>query len=228
MRNNLLLSVIIAITILSSNFLVLAKPEELQLTIIEMRLNGRPAKPSPIPSTDDSSTNPDYGTLSYHWYTTASYYVNGANNIGLTPSDVVTAVTISANTWDVETSNAVFSFIGSTDLKAGLRDNFNVVSFGTYKRGVIGVTYLWSSGGRLLETDTILNTYYGWSLTGGSGKMDVQNIMTHEFGHWCGLNDLYANKDYWLTMYGYSNYGYTYERTLGLGDILGLQSVYGI
>jgi hypothetical protein len=57
--------------------------------------------------------------------------------------------------------------------------------------------------------------------------MDVQNIMTHEFGHWCGLADLYADKDYWLTMYGYSNYGETYKQTLGLGDILGLRAVYG-
>ena len=57
--------------------------------------------------------------------------------------------------------------------------------------------------------------------------MDVMDIMTHEFGHWCGLKDLYSDKDYWLTMYGYAGYGETYKRTLGLGDILGLQKVYG-
>lgn len=72
-----------------------------------------------------------------------------------------------------------------------------------------------------------MNTYYGWSLSGEAGKMDVQNIMTHEFGHWCGLDDLYNDADYWLTMYGYSNYGITYQRTLGLGDINGLKAVYG-
>jgi hypothetical protein len=57
--------------------------------------------------------------------------------------------------------------------------------------------------------------------------MDVQNIMTHEFGHWCGLDDLYDSSDYWLTMYGYSGYGETYKQTLGWGDILGLKELYG-
>ena len=51
--------------------------------------------------------------------------------------------------------------------------------------------------------------------------------MTHEFGHWAGLADLYNSRDYWLTMYGYSNNGITYQRTLGRGDVLGLQKVYG-
>jgi len=51
--------------------------------------------------------------------------------------------------------------------------------------------------------------------------------MTHEFGHWCGLADLYNDVDYWLTMYGYGDYGLTYARTLGLGDINGLHAVYG-
>jgi hypothetical protein len=57
--------------------------------------------------------------------------------------------------------------------------------------------------------------------------MDVQNIMTHELGHFCGLKDLYNDADYWLTMYGYSDYGLIYARTLGLGDINGLKTVYG-
>jgi len=35
---------------------------------------------------------------------------------------------------------------------------------------------------------------FTWSLTGEAGKMDVQNIMTHEFGHWCSLDDLYEDK----------------------------------
>jgi len=40
--------------------------------------------------------------------------------------------------------------------------------------------------------------------------IDVQDIVTHEFGHWFGLDDLYSEADYWLTMYGYADYGETY------------------
>jgi hypothetical protein len=72
-----------------------------------------------------------------------------------------------------------------------------------------------------------MNTAFKWSLKGEAGKMDVQNIMTHEFGHWCGLADLYNDVDYWLTMYGYAGYGEIYKRSLGLGDINGLRAVYG-
>jgi len=221
----LLLSVIV-VTVLSSNFLVLAKQDELELTIIELKLD-ESSKTVYTSLTDDSAANPDYKLLRYHWYSTANYYINGANNYGFTQSNVEKAITDSANEWDEETSFTVFNYKGSTTSTAGVYDNMNIVDFGDYKAGVIGVTYIWIRGRSIVECDTILNTYYPWSLSGGEGKMDVQNIVTHEFGHWCGLADLYKSRDSWLTMYGYSNYGVTYQRTLGLGDILGLQKVYG-
>ncbi|MCP8313987.1 MAG: hypothetical protein H3Z53_06400 [archaeon] len=96
-----------------------------------------------------------------------------------------------------------------------------------YNSRAIAVTYIWYRGSQIIESDTKMNTYYRWSLTGEANKMDVQNIMTHEFGHWAGLADLYNSADYWLTMYGYSRYGEIYKQTLGLGDILGLEAWYG-
>jgi len=180
-----------------------------------------------IPPTDDSMTNPHYQLLSFHWYITANYWINTKNKYGFSDSVVVTAITASAETWDKETAYAVFSYQGTTGLGAGKRDNYNVVAWGAYRAGVIAVTYIWYSGSQILETDTRMNTFYKWSLSGEAGKMDIQNIMTHEFGHWAGLADLYSDADYWLTMYGYADYGETYKRTLGLGDILGLQAVYG-
>lgn len=180
-----------------------------------------------IPSGDNSMTNPDYKLLNFHWYSTVNYYVNPSNTYGFISSKVVMAITDSANAWGSQTSFKVFSYKGIITQSAGKYDGYNVVAWGSYQAGVIAVTYIWSTGRRILETDTIMNTYYTWSLSGEAGRMDVQNIMTHEFGHWCGLADLYSNKDSWLTMYGYSNYGETYKQTLGKGDILGLQAVYG-
>ena len=226
-ESKLLLLVIVAVTILSSNFIVLAKPNEVKLTVIETRIDEKGGVIYTIPSTDNSGTNPDYALLGYHWYSTANLYVNPANNYGFSSSSVVNVITTSANTWDSQTNSQVFSYKGTTSRTAGKYDGYNVVAFGRYRNGVIGVTYLWSSGGHVVESDTLLNIRYSWSLTGAAGKMDVQNIITHEFGHWCGLADLYNSNDYWLTMYGYSNYGITYQQTLGKGDILGLQSIYG-
>ena len=202
------------------------RPDEVHMMVIEhvQREHGRPATGNSISSSDDSMTNPDYKLLPFHWDTTAKYWINPSNKYGLSVSAVVTTITTSAETWDKETSATVFSYQGTTSKQAGKYDGTNVVAWGAYRAGVIAVTYIWYSGSQILETDTRLNTFYKWSLSGESGKMDVQNIVTHEFGHWAGLADLYDGEDYWLTMYGYSDYGETYKRTLGLGDIYGLEA----
>jgi len=180
-----------------------------------------------IPPEDDSMTNPHYKLLGFKWTTTINYWINPKNKYGFSTTAAENAITTSANTWDVETNFQVFNYKGTTTKTAGRRDGYNVVSWGAYQAGAIAVTYIWYSGSTILETDCRMNTFYKWSLTGEANKMDVQNIMTHEFGHWCGLADLYDDVDYWLTMYGYGNYGETYKRTLGLGDINGLEAVYG-
>jgi len=204
-----------------------AKEEPVYLMVVEWERPHRVivyAKPP----TDDSMTNPHYKLLNFHWYTTAKYWINTRNNFGFSASAVVSTITTSAGTWDIETAAAVFSYQGTTTRSAGTRDNYNVVAWGYYWRtGVIAVTYIWYSGSQILETDCRMNNLFKWSLTGEAGKMDVQNIMTHEFGHWAGLADLYGDVDYWLTMYGYAGYGETYKRTLGLGDINGLEAWYG-
>jgi hypothetical protein len=223
-----LISVVLSASVAAVPVLAQAsRADEVHLMVVELRVDGKPAPVSQIPPTDDSMTNPDYGLLSFHWYTTANYWINPSNNYGFSAGNVVANITTSAGTWDSQTSAAVFSYQGTTTRSAGKRDGYNVVSWGRYRAGVIAVTYIWYRGSNILETDTTMNKYYAWSLTGEAGKMDVQNIMTHELGHWAGLDDLYNNADYWLTMYGYATYGETYKRTLGLGDILGLQAVYG-
>jgi len=204
-----------------------AKEESVNLMVVELWEKGRIVIDA-ISQTDDSMTNPDYKLLPFHWYpSTAKYWINPKNNYGFSASAVVTTITTSAETWDKQTAYAVFSYQGTISLSAGKRDNYNVVAWGGYQAGVIAVTYIWYSGSQILETDTRMNIVYKWSLSGEAGKMDVQNIMTHEFGHWAGLADLYGDVDYWLTMYGYANYGETYKRTLGLGDINGLEAWYG-
>jgi len=180
-----------------------------------------------VPPIDNSMLNPHYALLSYHWSTTIDYYVNPANGYGLSRTKIINTIMASANAWDQRTSFNVFSYEGTTSRTAGRRDGYNTISWGIYYADAIAVTYIWTNGTEIVETDCRLNTYYAWSLTGGSGRMDVQSIMTHEFGHWCGLKDLYDNADYWLTMYAYSDYGQTWRRSLGIGDIMGLRKICG-
>jgi hypothetical protein len=81
---------------------------------------------------------------------------------------------------------------------------------------------------KVIENDLCLNGYnFAWSDAGEAGRMDVQNIVTHELGHNLVLNDLYdpAKADY--TMYGYSTPGETRKRTLHPDDMNGMRFLYG-
>ncbi|MEM3986606.1 MAG: matrixin family metalloprotease [Candidatus Methanomethylicia archaeon] len=221
------LSIFIIIFLTATTANTWTKPSE-QLLVIEWSLEktGQTTGNS-IPPEDNSMTNPNYKLLNFYWHTTPiKYYVNPSNKYGFTANQIVNIIITAANTWDNQTSTTLFQYMGTTTKTAGRRDGINVISWGAYKTGVIAVTYIWYIGDTIIETDTKLNTYYKWSLNGEPGKMDLQNIMTHEFGHWCGLDDLYTDQDYWLTMYGYAAPGETYKRSLGLGDILGLQARY--
>ncbi|MEM2280765.1 MAG: hypothetical protein QXZ68_02080 [Candidatus Bathyarchaeia archaeon] len=224
-----LLALIVLLALFSTTACVFARQAQVNLMVIEWYGNGRRAVVlSAIPSEDDSMANPDYKLLPFWWHASIKYWINPSNKYGFSASAVIEVITAAAETWDANTSFELFVFQGATTRSAGRRDGYNVVAWGLYHGGqAIAVTYIWYTGDNIVETDTLMNARFKWGLMGEAGKMDVQNIMTHEFGHWCGLDDLYEDKDYWLTMYGYTSYGETYKRTLGLGDILGLQARYG-
>ena len=72
------------------------------------------------------------------------------------------------------------------------------------------------------------NTWCPWAIFPNSpdcqsspDAYDLQNIATHEIGHWIGLNDLFDDSDKDLTMYGFGAGGEVKKRTLGQGDISG-------
>jgi hypothetical protein len=88
------------------------------------------------------------------------------------------------------------------------------------------VTYFSYSGNALIDADTYFNTYYPWSTSGQSGYYDVQNVLTHELGHWLVLNDLYSSQDSEKTMYGYTSTGETKKRSLDADDINGINAIY--
>ncbi len=111
-------------------------------------------------------------------------------------------------------------------------DDKNEVSFGNLDQNTIAVTVVWGifSGPtfnrQLVAWDQIFNTYYQWSDSGEPGKMDYENISTHELGHSMGLADIYDGSCSDVTMYGYANYGETNKRSLEGADIKGINLLY--
>jgi Matrixin len=74
--------------------------------------------------------------------------------------------------------------------------------------------------------DMIIDQDESWSIGSTPTTLDVQNIVTHEFGHAAGLAHVQAPKDLCLTMYPFVDFGEIQKRTLGLGDKLGMQVLY--
>lgn len=114
-------------------------------------------------------------------------------------------------------------------------DNQNEVYFEDISDpGVIAVTIVWGIfggpifGRELVEWDQVYDDVsYDWSAESGgvAGKMDFDNIATHELGHSVGMGDLY-NSCIEETMYGYSATGEIKKRDLNTGDIQGVNALY--
>jgi len=174
-----------------------------------------------------------YKLLGVKWKTLpVDYVINPTNPGDLSEEFVTSAISTSAETWDVATSSELFKDIYKVNysLQYGTQDFKNVISFGNYpQENVIGVTSIWYTrrGKQIVEFDILFDTDFTWGdATVDPSVMDLQNIATHELGHAVGLGDLYDTVCAEETMYGYSDYGETKKRDLNDGDIAGIKSLY--
>jgi len=155
------------------------------------------------------------------------YLVN--ENCGDVTNELI-ALQAAMATWSGAGADFTFSYGGSTTKDASGFDGDNVIAWNDLDAGTIAVNSIWwtsAADGDAIESDIIFNTDYTWSTTGEAGKMDVQNIATHELGHTLFLTDLYGAADVDKTMYGYSSTGETKRRTLASEDISGISYLYG-
>lgn len=170
------------------------------------------------------------------WHQTISYEVNPSGS-NLDPEVVRSVLEISSETWDANTTFELYSIPTINYSGVVGYNGLNTIAWGSLDPDIIAVTNLWyyPHNKTIVEFDITFNTYYTWMVNETYPNatyneenriMDLQNIATHEFGH-NGLDDLRSPKDWKLTMYAYSWYGETDKRTLGYGDVLGIQKLYG-
>lgn len=154
----------------------------------------------------------------------------------LADAQVTDSLAAAFGAWTAADTGQIFTAGGTTSVRTAKLDGTNAILWKGIKSGALAITYAWyyTSTGQLAEADTVFNRNYQWTLTayngtndcGGTiGAYDVQNIATHEFGHWIGLDDLYDSQDKDLTMYGYGQPTELKKNTLGNGDILGVNAV---
>ena len=183
----------------------------------------------------------DFKYSGIHWTgirPSVPYSVNWSNKNGLSQKDVLSAVQSAFIEWESHNpadSNYIrFDYRELTNLETSAnpsRDYTNTVSFEPLNSAypnAIAVTFYWYSRGTkaLLETDTVFNSDLAWAVNNDPNSYDLQNIATHEFGHWLLLGDLYSLRDRALTMFGYGGLGETDKSTLGRGDITGINRIY--
>jgi len=213
-----------------------AQKDQLKLKVFVHYPN--PGRPASVSYCTPTSSNPnDYGTAGWQMPASGmSYKINYSSEPrNLSKIAVQNAVQKSFATWTSADSKQIFIYAGETSAKTAKYDRTNAVLWKPITSSAIAMTYIWynSSTYEVVETDTVFNSRYKWSITnpsvgdcaGVAGTYDLQNIGTHEFGHWIGLDDLYNIADKDLTMYGYGDLKELKKDTLGLGDVTGVNSI---
>jgi hypothetical protein len=151
-------------------------------------------------------------------------------NRSTVPSSVANSVDSVLNESFSTWFSGVFSQGPDTKAKRARLDNVNAILWKKMGRSTLGATFVWFSRvtGEVIEVDTVFNKRLPWAIFANSPECqsspvayDLQNIATHEFGHWIGLEDLFDDNAKDLTMYGFSAGGEVKKRTLGRGDIDG-------
>jgi hypothetical protein len=201
--------------------------------------------------------NPDYKYSGIHWAdpTGVEYWLNPTGS-DVSSGSTIAAIKAAMATWANASGPLGYDYQGTTTREAGVADGYNVVSWADISDkypNAIAVTTIWYyRNHHIAEVDTVMNSDLPWSYTdpgslpdlsgaaqpvasrytepSGSGDpnaYDIQDIMTHEAGHWIMLGDLYNSKDSSLTMYGYGSKGEISKDTLAYGDERGVEAVYG-
>lgn len=133
------------------------------------------------------------GTFNQKWLTgNVLWYYNPSNQpADLSIETVVNAVTLAASRW-TGMCNVEFFYMGTTSSRPYGGDD----SLAVDRRNVVGwdllkgnegdaaaITYSWSSSGRLLDADIVINTDMPKPWT--AARLD--GVLTHELGHFIGI-----------------------------------------
>lgn len=160
---------------------------------------------------------------------------NGGQNIARVNNDCGLADNVSASlSYQGNTTVATnIDSNGSCYLGTTTQNNTSTVAFGTIDGTPLAKHCALTSNNDVVSSDIKFNkSRYTWTNTPGSDcsdtnrKYDVETVMTHERGHTFGLADLNEDLHGNLTMGGRIRHCSAKERTLGHGDVLGLENKY--
>lgn len=199
------------------------------------------AKPSGIGGSNGGSTCYAFLAKGAKWKTVEPYLVNPLNAAGLDTEFVRSNLALDISKWE-DAAGFNINILGDENLE-GIVDRTNIGNLNGQNEvifanidspGAIAVTIVWGffsgppQNRELVEWDQVYDDVdFNWSSSslGEAGKMDFENIATHELGHSVGMghpSDTCTEE----TMYRYASFGETKKRTLNAGDIAGINALY--
>ena len=205
---------------------------------------GAPVKPEK-PST---ATKDWYKYGGIHWAVPDVQYVVNLGNSG-DSGTYLAAIDAAFQQWE-DASAISFAYPGTTGavpssfVGDGTMNEANEVGWVSISNtfpNAIAVTMTWYDRLTLeiAEVDLAFNADLPWAQAalgsvdpdttkGDPTCYDVQNIATHEAGHWLMLGDLYNKPTGTQTMYGYGALGEVQKRSLESGDLAGVRAIYPV
>ncbi len=170
------------------------------------------------------------------WKTIEPYIVDPTNTRKLKEAFVTRNLASNIVKWETEAGvdilgDEVEEIINRANI-GNLNGENEVIFADIDSSGAIAVTIVWGRFGgpprqrELVEWDMIFDDVeFDWSETGDAGKMDFENIATHELGHSVGMGHPQSTCTE-ETMYAYASYGEIKKQDLNAGDIAGIRALY--
>jgi hypothetical protein len=169
-------------------------------------------------------------------YMPVPYFISAPTFSG--SSSFVTAVDLAFQSWR-NPGNVTLEFLpmGCTSVASNRNDGINTIAlvksdwaFDTTAIAVTRNFYVSGNSGKaglIVDTDILLNgVNYVFSTKNEPSAHDIQNIVTHEVGHFVGLGHEVDPKDIDATMFASASLGETKKRDLATSDLEGLYAAY--
>ncbi|MFH1464680.1 MAG: matrixin family metalloprotease [Pseudomonadota bacterium] len=159
------------------------------------------------------------------------FAINPENPFGLSELEVEDAVLLAAEAWEATGAAVEFEYLGFTDTQEVGLDDENVLFFDDAwqdDRAKAAITSAWStSEAEIVSFDVSINALdWEYTVSDEAPVMDLQNVLTHEFGHVLGLG--HSDIDDLATMWATTSRGDLLRRSLRPDDENALFANYGM
>lgn len=159
-----------------------------------------------------------------------NWSVNANNEGSLDPNTAAVVVQRAAQAWEVDGTAVKLSYTGTTDAQTSGHDGQAAVYFvdqdWPWDESLLAMTSSYSdASGAFVGFDIAVNTQdHEWALDGNADRIDLQNTLTHEWGHVLGLG--HSENDAMATMHASASPGEVHKRDLSQDDVDGLFHLY--